>query len=111
MGRPEKLCATCALLRSQLDSLHARIRGLAVDCGAVQTEDAVEDVRKVVEGMRGVVEAAKWQEAACGNKEAYSKWWRATCDVDDAARRLAAARTDVVPASVALPAKGKGRKS
>ena len=52
MGRPEKLCATCALLRSQLDSLHARIRGLAVDCGAVQTEDAVEDVRRAVERLR-----------------------------------------------------------
>ncbi len=93
MGRPEKLCATCALLRSQLDSLHKRIRALAVDCGAVQTEDAVEDVRRAMEGMREVVSAAKAMGPVFDDDDSGpNECERAVNAVIDAARRLAAAR-------------------
>lgn len=50
--RRERLAYENATLRSNLESLHKRIRGLAVDLGAVQTEDAVEDVRRAVERLR-----------------------------------------------------------
>lgn len=84
-----------------LESLHKRIRGLAVDLGATLTDDPVEDVRRAVEGMREVCEAAgkltplfkQWLVAR--GMEHYHLLSRIVIvaeEVKDAARRLAAVR-------------------
>ncbi len=48
--------------RRELETLHKRIRGLAVDSGAVQTDDPVEDARRGMEEKDAEIE--RWRAAA-----------------------------------------------
>lgn len=58
----------CDRLRSDLESLHKRIRGLAVDLGGVQTDDAVEDARKAAEATQQALATVTAERDAAWNE-------------------------------------------